>query len=65
MNAAINSDVLGNATAVNPLDLPGLEQVFITQLLLKLLMSLRLQNLIQMSLVAAINIVLLKIFKKH
>ncbi len=28
MNAAINSDVLGNATAVNPLDLPGLEQVF-------------------------------------
>lgn len=28
MNAAINSDVLGNATALNPLDLPGLEQVF-------------------------------------
>jgi len=28
MNAAINSDVLGNAIAVNPLDLPGLEQVF-------------------------------------
>lgn len=29
MNAAINSDVvLGSATAVNPLDLPGLEQVF-------------------------------------
>lgn len=29
MNAAINPDVLGNATTVNPLDLPGLEQVFI------------------------------------
>lgn len=28
MNAAIRPDVLGNATAVNPLDLPGLEQVF-------------------------------------
>lgn len=28
MNAAINSDVLGNATPCNPLDLPGLEQVF-------------------------------------
>lgn len=28
MNAAINSDVLGNATSLNPLDLPGLEQVF-------------------------------------
>lgn len=28
MNAAINPDVLGNATTVNPLDLPGLEQVF-------------------------------------
>lgn len=28
MNAAINSDVLGNATALNPLDLPGLELVF-------------------------------------
>lgn len=28
MNAAINSDVLGSATALNPLDLPGLEQVF-------------------------------------
>lgn len=28
MNAAINSDVLGSATTLNPLDLPGLEQVF-------------------------------------
>lgn len=65
MNAAINPDVLGNATTVNPLDLPGLEQVFIIQLLLKLLMSLRLQSLIQMNLVVAINIALLRIFKKH